>query len=74
MGTFSRLLGERHILYLECMANLAYTYQEQGRMGKAEELYLKVSESRAHPSTVMPQANLATVISPPRKVERSRKA
>ncbi|KAK0302047.1 hypothetical protein LTR82_018020 [Friedmanniomyces endolithicus] len=65
METMKRVLGEEHPIVLAGMANLAATYQNQGRWKEAKELELKVMETRVrvlggeHPDTLSSVTNLA---------------
>jgi tetratricopeptide (TPR) repeat protein len=60
------LLGEEHSDTLASMANLALTYQNQGRWTEAEKLGIRVSETRQrvlgeeHPETLISIGNLAS--------------
>ena len=60
------LLGEEHLDTLASMANLALTYQNQGRWTEAEKLGIRVSETRQrvlgeeHPKTLISIGNLAS--------------
>jgi len=60
------LLGEEHSDTLASMANLALTYQNQGRWTEAEKLEIRVSETRQrvlgeeHPNTLSSMGNLAS--------------
>jgi tetratricopeptide (TPR) repeat protein len=59
-------LGERHPSTLTSMANLASTYQNQGRWNEAEKLQVQVMETRTrvlgkeHPDTLTSMANIAS--------------
>ena len=59
------MLGAEHPDTLTSMANLASTYRNQGRWKEAEELEVKVKETRRtmlgaeHPDTLTSMANLA---------------
>jgi len=60
------LLGEEHLDTLASMANLALTYQNQGRWTEAEKLEIRVSETRQrvqgeeYPDTLISMGNLAS--------------
>ena len=60
------MLGDEHLDTLTSMANLAATYQNQGRWNEAEKLQVQVIETRKrvlgdeHPSTLTSIANLAS--------------
>jgi hypothetical protein len=66
METFKRVLGAEHPDTLTSIANLASTYQNQGRWKKAKDLEVQVIETRKrvlgteHPSTLTSMANLAS--------------
>ena len=66
METRKRVLGQEHPDTLASMANLASTYQNQGRWKEAEELFVQVMETfkrvlgQEHPSTLTSMAYLAT--------------
>ena len=65
MEVMHRVLGEEHPDTLASMANLAYTYFQQGRWKEAEELELRVLEVRRrvlgeeHPDSLTSMVNLA---------------
>jgi Tetratricopeptide repeat len=65
METCKRILGAEHPDTLTSMANLASTYESQGRWDQAEELEVQVMETRKrklgvdHPSTLTSMNNLA---------------
>ena len=46
METMKRVLGEEHPHSLTSMGNLALTYRKQGRSKEAEELEVRVMETR----------------------------
>ena len=66
METMKEMLGPEHPSTLTSMANLASTYQNQGRWTEAEELLEQVLETRKtvlgakHPATLTSMANLAS--------------
>ena len=70
METKKMVLEQEHPSTLTSMANLASTYQNQGRWKDAEELEVQVTETRKtveHPSTLASMGNLASVYSKQRR-------
>jgi hypothetical protein len=69
METRKGKLGVDHSDTLTSMANLASTYQSQGRWGEAEELLVRVVKTRKgklgvdYPDTLTSMANLASTYS-----------
>ena len=61
-----KLLGAEHPSTLRSMANLASTYQKQGRWNEAEQLFVQVIDitkkvlGAEHPDTLTSMANLAS--------------
>ena len=59
------VLGEKHSDTISAMANLASTWQQQGRSEEAEKLKVEVLELRKsvlgekHPDTILAMANLS---------------
>jgi hypothetical protein len=71
------VLGEEHPSTLTSMANLASTYQSQGRWTQAEDLEVQVMETRKgvlgeeHPSTLTSMANLAYTLKDQKRDEEA---